>query len=111
MFFFFLGRPDAPQIISNGSTVPERNVTVTWRHPEYHNCNITMYSVYFRVIEPLVESWSQINISGVTSYQLQLQYSKKYEIIIAAWNKVGPSENSSAWKVRTAQGRAVTQLY
>ena len=66
-----------------------------------------MYSIRFRVIEPLMESWSVINISGVTSYQLQLQYSKQYEFTIAAWNKLGGSENSIAWKVRTAQGKSV----
>lgn len=54
-----------------------------------------------------MESWSVINISGVTSYQLQLQYSKQYEFTIAAWNKLGGSENSIAWKVRTAQGKSV----
>lgn len=54
-----------------------------------------------------MESWSEINISGVTSYQLLLQYSKQYEFIIAAWNKLGRSENSIAWKVRTAQGKSV----
>ena len=54
-----------------------------------------------------MKSWSEINISGVTSYQLLLQYSKQYEFIIAAWNKLGRSENSIAWKVRTAQGKSV----
>ena len=54
-----------------------------------------------------MESRNEINISGVTSYQLQLQYSKQYEFIIAAWNKLGRSENSTAWKVRTAQGKSV----
>lgn len=97
------GPPDPPEIKSNVSSVSDRNVTVTWRRPKHYNCNITMYSIRFRVIEPLMESWSEINISEVTSYQLQLQYSKRYEFTIAAWNKLGRSENSTAWKVRTAQ--------
>ena len=54
-----------------------------------------------------MESRSEINISGVTSYQLQLQYSKQYEFTIAAWNKLGRSKYSIAWKVRTAQGKSV----
>ncbi|CAH3046336.1 unnamed protein product [Pocillopora meandrina] len=98
-----ISRPDPPEIESKGSIVPGRNVTITWSAPEDNNCYIFMYSVHFRVVQPLVKSWSQINISGVTSYQLQLQYSKQYEFIIAAWNTLGRSENSAAWKVRTAQ--------
>ena len=106
-----IGRPDPPEIESKGSIVPGRNVTITWSAPEDNNCYIFMYSVHFRVVQPLVKSWSQINISGVTSYQLQLQYSKQCEFIIAAWNTLGRSENSAAWKVRTAQGEVKVKFY
>ena len=69
-----------------------------------------MYSIYYRETEPSVNGWKQLNVSGITSYELHLQYSKKYEVIIVAWNKLGRSESSQAWEPRTAQGTDIIVL-
>ena len=81
------------------------NVTVQWTRPEERNCSITMYSLRYKAVEPAAEKMTEINITNanVTSLELQFQHSKKYEVTVFAWNSLGRSEASKAWKVRTAQ--------
>ena len=101
---FRLGPPDPPQI-SNQTDVSGRNVIVQWTRPSQRNCNVTMYSLHYRVIKPTTEAWAEINITdaNITSYKLYLQHSKKYEVILFAWNALGRSEKSEAWELETAQ--------
>ncbi|XP_078371996.1 uncharacterized protein LOC144655586 [Oculina patagonica] len=100
-----IGPPDSPVILNNQSELTGRNVTVTWARPGDKYCNITMYSIHYRAIEPITEKWKDINITdtNVTSYELHLQYSKKYTVIVFAWNNLGRSVGSNPWEVRTAQ--------
>ena len=69
-----------------------------------------MYSLHYRIIGPVFneEIWSSVNITDTTftRYELQLQYSKKYELIVSAWNKLGHS-NSTARHLSTAQGKCI----
>ncbi|KAJ7371966.1 hypothetical protein OS493_021392 [Desmophyllum pertusum] len=97
--------PDPPEILNNQSELTGRNVTVMWRRSLDINCNITMYSIQYRVIEPTKEEWTEINITGsnITSYEMHLKYSKKYKVIVFAWNNLGRSVESNPWQVRTAQ--------
>ena len=64
-----------------------------------------MYSLHFNVVQPAAEKVTEINISNVsvTSFKLQLQHSKKYEVTVFARNKIGQSEASKAWQIRTQQ--------
>ena len=103
---FLPGSPDAPKILYNKSKRTGRNVTVTWTRPQHNNCNITMYSVQYRETEPTTENWKQINTtnSEIIDYEMRLQYSRKYEVIVYAWNKLGRSTGSDVWEVRTEQG-------
>ena len=80
-----------------------------WSRSPDKNCNVTMYSIQYRLIEPSKEGWTEINITGsnITSYEIHLKYSKKYAVIAFAWNNLGRSVKSNPWQVRTAQGKKV----
>ena len=102
-----LGPPEPPEFINDDTEATGRNVTVTWKNHADNNCAITMYTLHYRIVGPTIKdkTWSSVNISDktFTRYKLQLQYSKKYELIVSAWNKLGHS-NSTAWHLSTAQG-------
>ena len=72
-----------------------------------------MYSLHKRIVGPTMKgkNWSSVNISNtaLTRYELQLQYSMEYELIMSAWNKLGSSD-SETWHIRTAQGNNVLKL-
>lgn len=103
------GPPDTPKIMNKETELTGRNVTVTWRTSD-NNCKITMYTVHHRIIGPAFkeEIWSSVTTND-TKYTLQLQYSKEYQIIVSAWNKLGGS-NGTEWHLRTAQGKNVMTL-
>lgn len=112
LFVFHLGPPDLPKILNNKSELNGKNITVTWTRPPSGNCEITMYSIRYRVIEPTQEEWTEINITdlSILSHDLHLQYSKKYAVVVLAWNSLGQSMKGKAWEVRTAQGKEVKRL-
>ena len=64
-----------------------------------------MYSLRYRVVQPTTEKITEINITNasLTSFELEFQHSKKYEVTVFAWNNLGRSRESTAWEVRTAQ--------
>ena len=72
-----------------------------------------MYSIHYGVIEPTKEGKTEINItdSNITSYEMNLQYSKTYKVIVFAWNNLGRSVESKSWQVKTAQGKKVVTNY
>ena len=76
-----------------------------WTRPKERNCSITMYSLRYRVVQPTTEKITEINITNasLTSFELEFQHSKKYEVTVFAWNNLGRSRESTAWEVRTAQ--------
>lgn len=103
------GPPDPPQIMNKETELTGRNVTVTWRTSD-NNCEIITYTLHYRIVGPAFkeEHCSSVTIND-TKYTLQLQYSKEYQIIVSAWNKLGGS-NSTEWHLRTAQGKNVMTL-
>ena len=81
-------------------------VTVQWTRPNERYCNITMYSLRYKVVQPATEKITKtINTTNasLTSLELEFQHSKKYEVTVFAWNNLGRSKASTAWEVRTAQ--------
>ena len=81
-------------------------VTVQWTRPNDSDCNITMYSLRYKVVQPATENITKtINTTNasLTSLELEFQHSKKYEVTVFAWNNLGRSKASTAWEVRTAQ--------
>ena len=102
-----VGPPDVSKIINNETEIPGKtpNVTVQWTRPNERNCSITMYSLRYKAVLPAAEKMTEINITNasVTSFQLQFQHSKKYEVTVLAWNNLRPSEASKAWEIRTKQ--------
>ena len=104
---FLIGSPESPRILSNLSEITARNATVKWTKPLDKRCSITMYSIHYTVIEPVKEKSREINITdaSATSYELHLQYSKTYRVVVFAWNDLGRSLESNTWQVKTAQGR------
>ena len=105
--YCIVGPPYAPEIINNETEIYgiTPNVTVQWTRPGERNCNITMYSLHFNVVQPAAEKMTEINIPNVsvTSFKLQFQHSKKYEVTVFARNKIGQSEASKAWQIGTQQ--------
>ena len=103
------GPPDPPKIMNKETELTGRNVTITWRTSD-NNCKIIMYTVHHRIIGPAFKekNWSSVTTND-TKYTLQLQYSKEYQIIVSAWNKLAGS-NSTEWHLRTAQGKNVMTL-
>jgi len=101
------GRPDPPRILNKASERPGKNVTVRWTRTQERNCEITMYSLRYRVVKPTTRDWVEINITDVNSYKLHLQYSKKYNVTMFAWNNLGRSKESEAWEIRTAQCKKI----
>lgn len=73
-----------------------------------------MYTLYYRISRPATkeENWTAENITdtSVTSFYLQLQYSKEYEVIVSAWNKLGES-NRKAWHLTTEFGKHAADLF
>jgi len=80
-------------------------MTVQWTRPKERNCNIAMYSLRYRAVQPTTEKITEINSTNasLTSFELEFQHSKKYEVTVFAWNNLGRSKASTAWEVRTAQ--------
>ena len=81
-------------------------VTVQWTRPNDRYCNITMYSLRYKVVQPATEKITEIintTNASLTSLVLEFQHSKKYEVTVFAWNILGRSKASTAWEVRTAQ--------
>ena len=81
-------------------------VTVQWKRPNERYCNITMYSLRYKVVQPATEKITEIintTNASLTSLVLEFQHSKKYEVTVFAWNHLGRSKASRAWEVRTAQ--------
>ena len=89
------------------SEITARNATVRWKRPSDRRCRIIMYSIHYTVIEPIEEESREINITdaSVTSYELHLQYSKTYRVVVFAWNDLGRSIQSNIWQVKTVQGK------
>lgn len=104
-----LGPPDPPKIMNKETELTGRNVTVMWSTSD-NNCEIILYTLRHRIVEPAFEdeNWLSVTVND-TKYTLQLQYSKGYEIIVSAWNKLGGS-NSTEWHLRTAQGKTALTL-
>lgn len=71
-----------------------------------------MYSLRYRVVKPNTEDWKELNITNanITSYEMHLQYNKKYEVTVFAWNNLGHSEENKVWEIRTAQCKCYEPL-
>ena len=105
----FLGPPKAPQILNSEADFSATNVTVRWSRPPLVNgCSITMYTLRYRVTDPISEGniWTVVNVSysNGTSYNCQLNLSKSYEFVVSAWNELGQGDASEAWHFKTALG-------
>ena len=100
-----LGPPEPPKILHNKTQISGVNITLHWTSPSQRNCSITMYSLHIKVLKPTTGKEAEMNITNtsINSYELRLEHSKEYEVTVFAWNDLGRSEASRAWKIRTAQ--------
>ena len=100
-----LGSPEPPKILHNKTQISGVNITLHWTSPSQRNCSITMYSLHHKVLKPTAGKEAEINITNtsINSYELRLEHSMEYEVTVYAWNDLGRSEPSRAWKIRTAQ--------
>ena len=108
-----LGPPDPPQILHNKTQISGVNITLHWKSPSQRNCSITMYSLHHKVVKPTSGKEAEMNITNtsINRYELRLEHSKEYEVTVFAWNDLGRSEASRAWKIRTAQCKYKYRIY
>ena len=99
---------DFPQIMN--LTVKKRNVSITWLPVFEEECHVFWFLVYYREVISKVNrgQWNIVNVSqhNTTSYDLQLQCHKKYEITVTASTANGetPLNQSKLWNVATRGG-------
>ena len=101
LFLTFSGVPLPPTINISKSEKLSCNASLVWSKPANNGCPLTMYSVYYRQIQPrdTGNPWYEINITDVsrTRHALSLQCDTQYMIEISAWNELGKSDRSNTW--------------
>ena len=102
------GVPSPPTISNKETEALSCNVNLTWSTPVDNGCPLTMYSIYYRQIQPRVTGapWDSINITNIldTRYFLSLRCDTQYMIEVSAWNELGQSDRSKAWVIKTSSG-------
>ena len=108
------GIPSPPVITSKETETLSCNVTLTWSPQTDNGCPLTMYSIYYRQIQPreIGESWCQVNVSNVkeTKYTVSLACDRQYTVEMSAWNEVGQSGRSRPWIVTTITGIELKEI-
>ncbi|KAJ7385105.1 hypothetical protein OS493_017473 [Desmophyllum pertusum] len=107
-----IGPPDPLEILNQQSELTGRNVTVMWRRSPDKNCNITMYSIQYRVIEPTEEEWTEINITdaSIASYEMHLKYSKKYTVIVFCLEQSGTQRRKQCMANKNSTSLCLTDV-
>jgi len=107
-FSNFSGVPLPPTINISKSEKLSCNVSLVWSKPANNGCPLTMYSVYYRQIQPREtgDPWYKVNITDVskTHYPLSLKCNTQYMVEISAWNELGQSDRSNTWLTTTNSG-------
>ena len=82
--------------------------TRKWSPSADNGCPLTMYSIYYRQIQPPIKAapWYQVNVTNVTvtNYTVSLACDRQYTIEISAWNELGQSDRSRPWITKTKSG-------
>ena len=91
----------APVIVNKSKEVTGRTVLVKWQPPMESRCTVVQYNVNW-----LAEKghWNSITVSGnTTSYTLDLECWKQYEITITSFYSYGGSDkvDSKIWNFKT----------
>ena len=101
--------PSPPTINNKKAETLSCDVNITWSRPVDNGCPFTMYSVYYRQIQPQERgaSWLEVQIVDVskTHYVLSLSCNTQYAIEMSAWNDLGQSDRSKQWIIKTQSGK------
>ena len=102
-----LGAPDVVEIDELPGETKDDTITLKWKEPESNGKNITMYTVYQRVVtDGKVGQWTEIKkIRDVSVRELKiaLERGKVYQFAITATNELGESlkqEDENIQKVK-----------
>ena len=71
-------------------------VRLSWKIPSANSCPISRYTVHYRECITSYRNnkrWKtkEVNSPNITEYRLPLNCSKKYEVLVVAWNDRGSS--------------------
>ena len=106
--FFFLERPDKPEITGD---IKEHvcDVTIEWSKPSSNGCPILFYTIRYKEQKAYQDAndWEEINVTDPSTNQreLKLKCSTTYEFQVVASNEIGKSLPST---VRSATTRGDT---
>lgn len=98
-----------PVIVNTTKIVTGRIVVVVWEPLFEGACPIDRYTVYYReVMSPRIKSeWHSITMyRNTTSYILQLNCNKEYDVAVTSRNGYGESNlsESKIWNFKTVRG-------
>ncbi|KAL9976606.1 hypothetical protein ACROYT_G013927 [Oculina patagonica] len=100
--------PSPPVINSKETESLTCNVNLTWSPPDDNGCQLTLYSIYYQQIQPQVTGahWHQVNVMDImkTRLTISLACDKQYKVEMSAWNRLGQSDRSKPWMIKTKSG-------
>ena len=111
MLLLNLGAPDVVEIDELPGETIDSTITLKWKEPESNGKDITMYTVYQRVVtDGKVGQWtmiSRIRDVSVRELKIALERGKVYQFAITATNELGESlkqEESNIEQVKADGG-------
>lgn len=104
--FYSTGLPSPPVIENKKNKVAFSELNLVWSSPDSNGCSLTMYTIYYRKIQSPGTPWHCINATAATNSMsaFPLECDTQYEFAVTAWNKLGESELSQSWQVRSTTG-------
>ena len=114
--FLIADFPSLPVITNKETESLTCDVNLMWSARKDEGCPLTMYSIYYRQIQPQEREapWFHVNVTNVltTNLTLSLACGRQYVVEISAWNELGESSRSRPWVTKTLSGTvAVLQLF
>ena len=108
LFLLIAEVPSNPVISNKETEIPRCDVILTWSPPADTGCPLTMYTIYYKQIQPreIGEPWYQVNHTDImaTNFTIPLSCDTQYTIEMSAWNEIGQSRRSRPWIVKTIAG-------
>ncbi|XP_078344448.1 uncharacterized protein LOC144630040 [Oculina patagonica] len=107
-------KPSAPILENNEIQVSGCDVFLRWSIPDDNGCPLTMYTVYYRELQPSKnDSWRMVVNVTVDTRSIHLPLSKcniEYTFAVSAWNELGRSATSREWSIKAnnSVGQTIT---
>ena len=116
LFKPFSDIPLPPTITNIKTGTVDCDVNVIWIKHVDNGCPLTMYSVYYREIQSHETTGAllqevRIHDNLMNHHVLRLKCDTKYMIEMSAWNKLGQSNRSRRWIIKTISGKFPRSKY